>query len=66
MDSYEKLEKRIRSVIDALHARGSEAWGRYKSRDEGGSAYDEGISDCCEDTIYLLEEALKGDAGVQD
>lgn len=62
MDSYEKLEARVRQVISALEARGSDAWARYKSRDgEGGNAYDEGISDCCEDTIFLLKEALKGD-----
>ena len=64
MDSYEKLEKRIRVIINSLHARSSDAWARYKSRDEGGSAYDEAISDMCEDTIYLLEEALKGDDDV--
>ena len=61
MDSYEKLENRIREIISSLEARGSDAWARYKSRDEGGSAYDEGVSDCCEDTIFLLKEALKGD-----
>jgi len=61
MDSYEKLENRIKEIISSLEARGSDAWARYKSRDEGGNAYDEGVSDCCEDTIFLLKEALKGD-----
>ena len=61
MDSYEKLENRIKEIISSLEVRSSDAWARYKSRDEGGSAYDEGVSDCCEDTIFLLKEALKGD-----
>jgi len=61
MDSYEKLENRIKEIISSLEARGSDAWARYKSRDEGGSAYDEAVSDVCEDTIFLLKEALKGD-----
>ena len=62
MDSYEKLENRIKEIISSLEARGSDAWARYKSRNgEGGNAYDEGISDCCEDTIFLLKEALEGD-----
>ena len=62
MDSYEKLESRIKEIISSLEARGSDAWERYKSRNgEGGNAYDEGISDCCEDTISLLKEALEGD-----
>ena len=62
MDSYEKLENRIKEIINSLEIIGSDDWARYKSRNgEGGNAYDEGISDCCEDTIFLLKEALKGD-----
>lgn len=61
MDSYEKLENRIKQIIREFDKRGDLAWQRYKSRDEGGNAYDEAISDICDEIVSALEVALEGD-----
>ena len=61
MDSYEKLENRIRQIIREFDERGDLAWQRYKSRDEGGNAYDEATSDICDEIVSALKDALEGD-----
>lgn len=61
MDSYEKLENRIRFIIDVFDKKGDLAWQRYKSREDGGNAYDEATSDVCDEIVGALQDALEGD-----
>lgn len=61
MDSYEKLEERIRKIIAECEAKGDAAWKKYKSREYGGNSYDEGASDTYYIVIGYLKDALKGD-----